>query len=90
MAVRIMDTLHTFGVSSANGNIITQIDNSVEFKNFQGKEWFQINESVATAGYDSPLVHGLLDLSVQYSDGYWTVLESKQAGLLLRAIQNRD
>lgn len=75
-----------FEVYDANGNIITQIDNSVGFKNFKGKEWFQINESVATAGYDSPLVHGLLDLSAQYSDGYWTVLESKQAGLLLKTV----
>lgn len=76
----------TFEVYDANGNIITQIDNSVGFKNFKGKEWFQINESVATAGYDSPLVHGLLDLSAQYSGGYWTVLESKQAGLLLKTV----
>lgn len=76
----------TFEVCDANGNIITQIDNSVGFKNFKGKEWFQINESVATAGYDSSLVHGLLDLSAQYSDGYWTVLESKQAGLLLKTV----
>lgn len=76
----------TFEVYDANGNIITQIDNSVGFKNFKGKEWFQINESVATAGYDSPLVHGLLDLSAQYSDGYWTVLESKQAGLLMKTV----
>lgn len=76
----------TFGVYDANGNIIAQIDNSVGFKNFKGKEWFQINESVATAGYDSSLVHGLLDLSAQYSDGYWTVLESKQAGLLLKTV----
>ena len=76
----------TFEVYDANGNIITQIDNSVGFKNFKGKEWFQINESVATAGYDSPLVHGLLDLSAQYSDGFWTVLESKQAGLLLKTV----
>lgn len=76
----------TFEVYDANGNIITQIDNSVGFKNFKGKEWFQINESVATAGYDSPLVHGLLDLSAQYHDGYWTVLESKQAGLLLKTV----
>lgn len=75
-----------FEVYDANGNIITQIDNSVGFKNFKGKEWFQINESVATAGYDSSLVHGLLDLSAQYSDGYWTVLESKQAGLLLKTV----
>lgn len=75
-----------FEVYDANGNIITQIDNSIGFKNFKGKEWFQINESVATAGYDSPLVHGLLDLSAQYSDGYWTVLESKQAGLLLKTV----
>lgn len=76
----------TFEVYDANGNIITQIDNSVGFKNFKGKEWFQINESVATAGYDSSLVHGLLDLSAQYSDGYWTVLENKQAGLLLKTV----
>lgn len=76
----------TFEVYDANENIITQIDNSVGFKNFKGKEWFQINESVATAGYDSSLVHGLLDLSAQYSDGYWTVLESKQAGLLLKTV----
>lgn len=76
----------TFEVYDANGNIITQIDNLVGFKNFKGKEWFQINESVATAGYDSSLVHGLLDLSAQYSDGYWTVLESKQAGLLLKTV----
>lgn len=76
----------TFEVYDANGNIKTQIDNSVGFKNFKGKEWFQINESVATAGYDSSLVHGLLDLSAQYSDGYWTVLESKQAGLLLKTV----
>lgn len=76
----------TFEVYDANGNIISQIDNSVGFKNFKGKEWFQINESVATAGYDSSLVHGLLDLSAQYSDGYWTVLESKQAGLLLKTV----
>lgn len=76
----------TFEVYDANGNIITQIDNSVGFKNFKGKEWFQINESVATAGYDSSLVHGLLDLSAQYHDGYWTVLESKQAGLLLKTV----
>lgn len=76
----------TFKVYDANGNIIAQIDNSVGFKNFKGKEWFQINESVATAGYDSFLVHGLLDLSAQYSDGYWTVLESKQAGLLLKTV----
>lgn len=76
----------TFEVYDANGNIIAQIDNSVGFKNFKGKEWFQINESVATAGYDSPLVHGLLDLSAQYSDGYWTVLESKQAGLRLKTV----
>ena len=76
----------TFEVYDANGNIITQIDNSVGFKNFKGKEWFQINESVATAGYNSSLVHGLLDLSAQYSDGYWTVLESKQAGLLLKTV----
>lgn len=76
----------TFEVYDANGNIITRIDNSVGFKNFKGKEWFQINESVATAGYDSSLVHGLLDLSAQYSDGYWTVLESKQAGLLLKTV----
>lgn len=76
----------TFEVYDANGNIITQIDNSVGFKNFKGKEWFQINESVATAGYDSSHVHGLLDLSAQYSDGYWTVLESKQAGLLLKTV----
>lgn len=76
----------TFKVYDANGNITTQIDNSVGFKNFKGKEWFQINESVATAGYDSPLVHGLLDLSAQYSGGYWTVLESKQAGLLLKTV----
>lgn len=75
-----------FEVYDANGNIITQIDNSVGFKNFKGKEWFQINESVATAGYGSSLVHGLLDLSAQYSDGYWTVLESKQAGLLLKTV----
>lgn len=76
----------TFEVYDANGNIITQIDNSVGFKNFKGKEWFQIKESVATAGYDSSLVHGLLDLSAQYSGGYWTVLESKQAGLLLKTV----
>lgn len=76
----------TFKVYDANGNIIAQIDNSVGFKNFKGKEWFQINESVATAGYDSSHVHGLLDLSAQYSDGYWTVLESKQAGLLLKTV----
>lgn len=76
----------TFKVYDANGNIIAQIDNSVGFKNFKGKEWFRINESVATAGYDSSLVHGLLDLSAQYSDGYWTVLESKQAGLLLKTV----
>lgn len=76
----------TFEVYDANGNIIAQIDNSVGFKNFKGKEWFQINESVATAGYNSSLVHGLLDLSAQYSDGYWTVLESKQAGLLLKTV----
>lgn len=76
----------TFEVYDANGNIITQIDNSVGFKNFKGKEWFQINESVATAGYNSSLVHGLLDLSAQYHDGYWTVLESKQAGLLLKTV----
>ena len=76
----------TFEVYDANGNIITQIDNSVGFKNFKGKEWFQINESVATAGYDSSLVHGLLDLSAQYAGGYWTVLESKQAGLLLKTV----
>lgn len=76
----------TFEVYDANGNIIAQIDNSVGFKNFKGKEWFQINESVATAGYDSSLVHGLLDLSAQYADGYWTVLESKQAGLLLKTV----
>lgn len=76
----------TFKVYDANGNIIAQIDNSVGFKNFKGKEWFQIKESVATAGYDSSLVHGLLDLSAQYSDGYWTVLESKQAGLLLKTV----
>lgn len=76
----------TFEVYDANGNIMTQIDNSVGFKNFKGKEWFQINESVATAGYNSSLVHGLLDLSAQYSDGYWTVLESKQAGLLLKTV----
>ena len=76
----------TFEMYDANGNIIAQIDNSVGFKNFKGKEWFQINESVATAGYDSSLVHGLLDLSAQYSDGYWTVLESKQAGLLLKTV----
>ena len=76
----------TFEVYDANGNIIAQINNSVGFKNFKGKEWFQINESVATAGYDSSLVHGLLDLSAQYSDGYWTVLESKQAGLLLKTV----
>lgn len=76
----------TFEVYDANGNIIAQIDNSVGFKNFKGKEWFQINESVATAGYDSSHVHGLLDLSAQYSDGYWTVLESKQAGLLLKTV----
>jgi hypothetical protein len=76
----------TFEVYDANGNIIAQIDNSVGFKNFKGKEWFQINESVATAGYDSSLVHGLLDLSAQYHDGYWTVLESKQAGLLLKTV----
>lgn len=76
----------TFEVYDANGNIIAQIDNSVGFKNFKGKEWFRINESVATAGYDSSLVHGLLDLSAQYSDGYWTVLESKQAGLLLKTV----
>ena len=76
----------TFEVYDANGNIITQIDNSVGFKNFKGKEWFQINESVATAGYGPSLVHGLLDLSAQYSDGYWTVLESKQAGLLLKTV----
>lgn len=76
----------TFEVYGANGNIIAQIDNSVGFKNFKGKEWFQINESVATAGYGSSLVHGLLDLSAQYSDGYWTVLESKQAGLLLKTV----
>jgi hypothetical protein len=76
----------TFEVYDANGNIIAQIDNSVGLKNFKGKEWFQINESVATAGYDSSLVHGLLDLSAQYSDGYWTVLESKQAGLLLKTV----
>lgn len=75
-----------FEVYDANGNITTQIDNSVGFKNFKGKEWFQINESVATAGYGSSLVHGLLDLSAQYSDGYWTVLESKQAGLLLKTV----
>lgn len=76
----------TFEVYDANGNIIAQIDNSVGFKNFKGKEWFQINESVATAGYGSSLVHGLLDLSAQYSSGYWTVLESKQAGLLLKTV----
>lgn len=76
----------TFEVYDANGNIIAQIDNSVGFKNFKGKEWFQINESVATAGYDSSHVHGLLDLSAQYSNGYWTVLESKQAGLLLKTV----
>ncbi len=76
----------TFEVYDANGNIIAQIDNSVGFKNFKGKEWFQINESVATAGYDSSLVHGLLDLSAQYADGYWTVLENKQAGLLLKTV----
>jgi hypothetical protein len=76
----------TFKVYDVNGNIITQIDNSVGFKNFNGKEWFQINESVATAGYGSSLVHGLLDLSAQYHDGYWTVLESKQAGLLLKTV----
>lgn len=73
----------TFEVYDADGNMITQINNSVGFKNMKGKEWFQINESVATAGYDS-VTDGLLDLSAQYDDGRHVVLQSLTGDLILK------
>lgn len=73
----------TFEVYDAKGNMITQINNSVGFKNMKGKEWFQINESIATAGYDS-VTDGLLDLSAQYDDGRHVVLQSLTGDLILK------
>lgn len=73
----------TFEVYDTKGNMITQINNSVGFKNMKGKEWFQINESIATAGYDS-VTDGLLDLSAQYYDGRHVVLQSLTGDLILK------
>ena len=73
----------TFEVYDTNGNMITQINNSVGFKNMKGKEWFQINESIATAGYGS-VTDGLLDLSAQYDDGRHVVLQSLTGDLILK------
>ena len=73
----------TFEVYDTKGNMITQINNSVGFKNMKGKEWFQINESIATAGYDS-VTDGLLDLSAQYDDGRHVVLQSLTGDLILK------
>ena len=72
----------TFEVYDADGNMITQINNSVGFKNMKGKEWFQINESIATAGYDS-VTDGLLDLSAQYGDGNRNVVLQAMTGELI-------
>ena len=67
----------------ASGNLITQINNSVGFKNIKGEEWFQIKESVATAGYGEE-IDGLLDLSAQYEDGRNVVLEAITGDLVLK------
>lgn len=73
----------TFEVYDASGNLITQINNSVGFKNIKGEEWFQIKESVATAGYGEE-IDGLLDLSAQYEDGRNVVLEAITGDLVLK------
>lgn len=73
----------TFEVYDTKGNMITQINNSVGFKNMKGKEWFRINESIVTAGYDS-VTDGLLDLSAQYDDGRHVVLQSLTGDLILK------
>jgi hypothetical protein len=72
-----------FEVYDASGNLITQINNSVGFKNIKGEEWFQIKESVATAGYGEE-TDGLLDLSAQYEDGRNVVLEAITGDLVLK------
>lgn len=72
-----------FEVYDASGNLITQINNSVGFKNIKGEEWFQIKESVATAGYGEE-IDGLLDLSAQYEDGRNVVLEAITGDLVLK------
>lgn len=76
-----------FEAYDSEGNVITQINNSVGFKNIKGKEWFQINESVATAGYGS-VKDGLLDLSAQYNDGRHVVLQSLTGDLILKSKRN--
>lgn len=72
-----------FEVYDASGNLIAQINNSVGFKNIKGEEWFQIKESVATAGYGEE-TDGLLDLSAQYEDGRNVVLEAITGDLVLK------
>lgn len=72
-----------FEVYDASGNLITQINNSVGFKNIKGEEWFEIKESVATAGYGEE-TDGLLDLSAQYEDGRNVVLEAITGDLVLK------
>nr|DAH86489.1 MAG TPA: Receptor recognition protein, Long tail, Helical sandwich, Tail fiber [Caudoviricetes sp.] len=73
----------TLEVYDASGNLITQINNSVGLKNIKGEEWFQIKESVATAGYGEE-IDGLLDLSAQYEDGRNVVLEAITGDLVLK------
>lgn len=78
----------TFEVYDANGNIISQINNSVGFKNLKGKEWVQIYESIISAGYDSE-TDGVLDLSAQYSDGTRrVVLSSKTSGVTVQTTKD--
>ena len=78
----------TFEVYDANGNIISQINNSVGFKNLKGKEWVQIFESIISAGYDSE-TDGVLDLSAQYSDGTRrVVLSSKTSGVTVQTTKD--
>lgn len=78
----------TFEVYDANGNLISQINNSVGFKNLKGKEWVQIYESIISAGYDSE-TDGVLDLSAQYSDGTRrVVLSSKNSGVTVQTTKD--
>lgn len=77
----------TFASYDNSGNLICQINNSVGLKNIKGNEWFQIKESVATAGYNST-VDGLLDLSAQYNDGGRHVVLQSLTGDLIFKIKN--
>lgn len=57
------------------------IDSSGKFRNYKGKEWIEIHNSLLTGGYGDEQ-HGLIDLSAQYrmANGkreYHTVVEAR-------------